>query len=190
MCEVLPENRWTPAAKSQWEQSKKALAGPAAASVGDAKKATMFYNVKKIEEASHPARGQKGMFAAKNIVKGSFVVGMLSAPSHIHRGAHKEKIEYIGQVVTDEECSATSDYTMRLRPGLAIDGERMANDARYINDYRGIGERASVELREATDRRGLPAMAVYALRDIRRGEEILLNYGKGFWQARAAPAQE
>lgn len=43
-------------------------------------------------------------------------------------------------MVTDGECSPSSDYTMRLRPGLAIDGEKMANDARYINDYRGIGE--------------------------------------------------
>jgi hypothetical protein len=114
------------------------------------------------------------------------------------------EIEYVGNVVTDEDCSPTSDYTMRLRAGLAIDAEKMGNEARLINDFRGIAsvakhvfclsvfinllellnqcnlsaphrQKPNVALQEAVDRHGNPAMTVHALRDIVKGEELLLR---------------
>lgn len=101
-------------------------------------------------------------------------------------------LQYVGTVVVDGECSGQSDYTMRLQPGLAIDAEHMGNEARFINDYRGVAKRPNVALQEARDRRGNPAMAVVALRPVGKGEELLLSYGKGFWQARrgAQPGED
>eukprot|EP00047_Mylnosiga_fluctuans_P018042 m.66465 g.66465 ORF g.66465 m.66465 type:complete len:174 (-) comp7403_c0_seq2:255-776(-) len=124
-----------------------------------------------ITQAGHPARGQMGLYAARNLAAGAFV------------------LRYAGFVYTDAECPASSDYTMRLRPGLAIDADRAGNEARFINDYRGIGLKPNVELRDAVDARGNPAMAVHTLRAVAKGEELLLSYGKGFWTARTPAAE-
>jgi hypothetical protein len=58
-------------------------AGPPAPHVGDAKAASVFYFVKGITEASHPACGQMGMFAKKSIPKGTFIVSSIIACSRM-----------------------------------------------------------------------------------------------------------
>lgn len=66
------------------------------------------------------------------------------------------------------------------------------NEARFINDYRGVADRPNAEFREIwDDRRGERGMGVWVLgggkgreKGVRKGEEILVSYGRGFWDAR------
>ncbi|CAJ2504702.1 Uu.00g120960.m01.CDS01 [Anthostomella pinea] len=81
--------------------------------------------------------------------------------------------------------------------GLAVDAEKAGNEARFVNDYRGIAERPNAEFRESWDVRSRQiCMAVFVLPasknavkkgdgpGIAKGDEILVSYGKGFWGKR------
>lgn len=77
---------------------------------------------------------------------------------------------------------------------MGIDADKMGSEARFINDYRGVGERANAEFKEVWDERmkerGIGVFVLPERKDgkgrggIRKGEEILVSYGKGFWGAR------
>ncbi|KAK4189366.1 hypothetical protein QBC35DRAFT_472754 [Podospora australis] len=101
-----------------------------------------------------------------------------------------------------------SDYDLWLdrEADIAVDAARYGNEARFVNDYRGVpgAQRANAEFRVAWDlRRGEKTMAVYVLPvgkktlqkaerqglkgpvgGIKKGEEILVSYGRGFWEER------
>jgi len=90
---------------------------------------------------------------------------------------------------------ADSDYDLNLdrELGIGIDADERGNEARFINDYRGVAERANAEFKEVWDeRRKERGMGVWVLgerksgkwKGIKRGEEILVSYGRGFWGAR------
>jgi xeroderma pigmentosum group C-complementing protein len=116
---------------------------------------------------------------------------------------------------------ATSDYDLWLDrdADLAVDAARMGNEARFINDYRGVpgrdGRKANAEFRVAWDPHrggggggggggagGERCMAVFVLPagkravgkarvvGIAKGEEVLVSYGRGFWQGRQEEAQQ
>ena len=69
-----------------------------------------------------------------------------------------------------------------------MDALKAGNEARMINDYRGIGKKPNVEfvIREGqvkgvrVKRMGVSVLAA----DIDKGAELLLSYGKGYWAAR------
>jgi xeroderma pigmentosum group C-complementing protein len=82
-----------------------------------------------------------------------------------------------------------------------VDAARAGNEARFVNDYRGVpgrgGKKANAEFRVVWDlRRGELGMAVFVLPagkkatgrarvvGVARGEEVLVSYGRGFWQGR------
>ncbi|KAH8601364.1 hypothetical protein B0O99DRAFT_608721 [Bisporella sp. PMI_857] len=133
---------------------------------------------------SHPAYGQAGLFAAKDLKPGAFI------------------LQYIGEVHAPSLSSPTkpnrhtdSDYDLSLdrEHGIGIDAAMAGNEARFINDYRGIGDKPNAEFREIWDmKKGERGMGVWALKvgksgkgkGIRKGQEILVSYGKGFWGAR------
>ncbi len=82
--------------------------------------------------------------------------------------------------------------------GIGIDADMWGNEARFINDYRGITERPNAEFREVWgERRKERGMGVWVLpegksgkgKGIKKGEEILVSYGRGFWGARKEEAQ-
>ncbi|TPX32225.1 hypothetical protein SmJEL517_g04656 [Synchytrium microbalum] len=126
--------------------------------------------IRPIAAQSHPANGQYGLFAAKKI-----------APyAHV--------LNYNGLVVLDEHASPTSDYCFRVNSFLAIDAEFCGSQARFINDYRGVAQRANAEFKVFRDaKKGGVCVGVFSLKEgIGKGQEILLSYGKGFWKARAA----
>lgn len=130
-----------------------------------------------ITTPSHPASGQSGLFATRSIKPGAFV------------------LLYLGNFHPEADPSAaSSDYDLWLdrEAGVAVDAQRCGNEARFVNDYRGVGSRPNAEFREVwSARHGQRCMAVFALpegkRDkkggvgIGKGEEILVSYGKGFW---------
>jgi hypothetical protein len=142
-----------------------------------------YTNVKitPISNPSHPANGQAGLFAVKDLKPGTLI------------------LLYLGQIHASSsdphDVHAKSDYDLSLDrdTGLGIDADRMGNEARFVNDYRGVGDAPNAEFKEVWDlRRGERGMAVFVLpagknakaRGIRKGEEILVSYGRGFWGAR------
>ncbi len=119
---------------------------------------------------------------------------------------------HVGTTNNDEESHhAKSDYDLWLdhAADVAVDAAGMGNEARFVNDYRGIPgkERPNAEFRGTWDPRfgngsGERGMAVFVLPagkkavgkartvGIARGEEILLSYGKGFWDRRREEATQ
>ncbi|KAI1451542.1 hypothetical protein F4805DRAFT_93298 [Annulohypoxylon moriforme] len=143
-----------------------------------------------ITDPSHPANGQSGLFAARQLPPRSLILPYYGV-------VHSSLPPYC---VTHEK----SDYDLWLdRDGaLAVDAEKAGNEARFVNDYRGIAARPNSEFRECWDsRRGERCMAVFVLpagknagkkagAGIGKGEEILVSYGKGFWSKRRDENQD
>jgi hypothetical protein len=163
---------------------------------------------------THPAYPQSGLFAARDLPPRQLV------------------LEYRGVVTTRDMASQTSDYVLGFGDDLAIDAEQcgeyrcevarvltltcsqcVGNEARFINDYRGVAPRPNVEFREfiigplpesaiakssddtsSEDSKKplvytVPAhcvrMGVWTLdRPVKRGQELLVSYGKGYWRER------
>ena len=122
-------------------------------------------SIRIIDDKEHPACGQRGLFASRKLP------------------AHSYIIDYIGEVHTDAMLSKSSDYTLSFRDGLSIDGERAGNEARFVNDYRGVAGRANVEFSFRDEKKTAIGFRVLG-RDIAKGEEVRVSYGKGFWAAR------
>jgi hypothetical protein len=128
--------------------------------------------IKKIDTAGHPARGQNGLFALKDLPPRTYI------------------LDYKGLVTA--RASETSDYVLTFEGDLSIDAEFEGNEARHINDFRGVSKRPNAEFDNYLDRDGVLHMGVFALHDrIPKAQEILVSYGKGFWQARGLlPARD
>jgi len=136
-----------------------------------------------IKDSSHPAFGQAGLFAARDLNPNSFILE--------YKGVLHVSSTDPGQ----EDDHTHSDYDLSLdrESGLAIDAAKMGNEARFVNDYRGIKDKPNAEFREIWDpKRKERGMAVWVLpvgksgkgKGIKKSEEILVSYGRGFWGAR------
>jgi hypothetical protein len=118
-------------------------------------------------------------------------------------------LQYLGEIHSSSTSSPTSkpdsktdshsnsDYDLSLDRdhGIGIDADKGGNEARFINDYRGIAEKPNAEFKEIWDaRKKERGMGVWVLpegksgkgKGVRKGEEILVSYGRGFWGARQA----
>lgn len=88
-----------------------------------------------ITDLSHPAHGQCGLFAARDLRPGELVVPYFgevhvgSGPAAVSEDEHEHEHEH-----------AASDYDLWLdRDGdVAVDAARAGNEARFVNDYRGV----------------------------------------------------
>ncbi|KAJ7666465.1 SET domain protein [Mycena rosella] len=127
--------------------------------------------IRRISESTHPACGQLGLFAARKI----------PAKTHI--------VDYIGEIHCDER--EDSDYDLSLfRDGngnsVGIDASKMGNEGRFVNDYRGIEGQDKPNAVFVDDRTGggRLKMRIESSRTIKKGEEILVSYGKAWWLAR------
>lgn len=136
--------------------------------------------IKPIVDISHPADGQHGLFASQHLPPDTMI------------------ISYLGFVHAEDEADASSSYDLSLDRdfGLGVDATHMGNEARFINDYRGTASSANAEFRdvwvETGGGRSEKRMGVFVLsagksgkraKGIGKGEEILVSYGKGFWNA-------
>jgi hypothetical protein len=140
--------------------------------------------IRAITSAGHPANGQFGLHAAKDLAPGNLI------------------LLYIGTVHGEADTDPTSDYDLSLDRdlGIGVDAAKTGNEARFINDYRGISDKGpNAEFRDVwidIGERGYERrMAVFVLPSgksgkrsggIRKGEEIMVSYGKGFWKGRQA----
>ncbi|OIW24830.1 hypothetical protein CONLIGDRAFT_690466 [Coniochaeta ligniaria NRRL 30616] len=143
-----------------------------------------------ITDPLHPAHRQSGLFATRDLRPGELIV------------------PYLGLIHSGAAADAKSDYDLWLdRAGdVAVDAAAMGNEARFVNDYRGVPDgaektkkkrRPNAEFRDVWwEDLGERGMAVFVLPagkravgrartvGVGRGEEILVSYGKGFWGGR------
>lgn len=140
--------------------------------------------IQKIQEPTHPAYGQHGLFAAQHLRPGTLIVAYLG---RVHGGSG------VG-------TAPDSDYDLWLdrEADVAVDAARQGNEARFVNDYRGVRERANAEFSNVwCERWGELCVGIWVLGQgkkdkggggggIKKGEEILVSYGKGFWDERKA----
>ncbi|KAF3902561.1 hypothetical protein ABW21_db0206706 [Orbilia brochopaga] len=106
-------------------------------------------------------------------------------------------LDYLGHYheTVPEDTDEASNYDLVLTRdvggtgrGVAIDARFAGNEARMINDYRGIAAKPNAEFKE----RETGIMGVYVVvnngvkgfKGIRKGEEILVSYGRSFWSER------
>lgn len=133
---------------------------------------TYLVRIRYITEPSHPARGQNGLFAVRKILP----------RSHI--------IDYIGEVHCQDR--AGSDYDLSLfrsedGDNVGIDASVMGNEARFVNDYRGIRSKPNAVFVESRTSQGELRMSIWSSKDpIQKGDEILVSYGKNWWRSRTA----
>jgi len=144
-----------------------------------------YTNVKitPINVSSHPANGQYGLFASQHLPPDSFI------------------LPYLGYVHDQAEIDEESDYDLSLdrERGIGVDASKMGNEARFINDYRGVSTRANAEFRDIYVDLGNDSLekrvGVFVLsagksgkrtKGIGKSDEILVSYGKGFWNERLA----
>lgn len=73
---------------------------------------------------------------------------------------------------------------------MGVDARRAGNEARMVNDYRGVPglqrPNAMFETRRVGGgERGEVRMGLWvASKDIKKGVELCVSYGKGFWKER------
>jgi len=85
----------------------------------------------------------------------------------------------------------TSDYDLSLYRSatdgtinVGIDAAVMGNEARFINDFRGIREKPNVVFEDRRSETGELSMSVWSSHVIKKGEEIVVSYGKSWWKCR------
>jgi len=134
-----------------------------------------------ISSPSHPATGQCGLFAASDLKPGTFILQYLG---ELHASSTAEP---------DPHADSNYDLSLDREQGIGIDADKVGNEARFINDYRGIADKPNAEFKEVWDeRRKEKGMGVFVLplgksgkgKEIKKGQEILVSYGRGFWGAR------
>ncbi|KAG8220032.1 hypothetical protein J3R82DRAFT_1045 [Butyriboletus roseoflavus] len=79
------------------------------------------------------------------------------------------------------------DYIGEDGVNVGIDASGMGNESRFINDYRGIRDKPNAEFVEYQTTGGELRMSIWSKGDgIKKGEEILVSYGKSWWLTRRA----
>lgn len=136
-----------------------------------------------VVDTTHPACGQHGLYTNQNHPPDSFI------------------LPYLGFVHDETDTDQASDYDLSLdrELGIGVDATKMGNEARFINDYRGISTAPNAEFRDIYVDIGAgkveKRVGVFVLsagksgkraKGIARGQEILVSYGKGFWTERQA----
>lgn len=132
--------------------------------------ASSLVRIRRISESSHPARGQSGLFAVRKI------------PSRSHI------IDYIGEVHCQNRPDSDYDLSLfRSQDGdnVGVDASAMGNEARFVNDYRGIRGKPNAVFVENRTPQGELRISIWSSTDpIKKGDEILVSYGKSWWRSR------
>ncbi|KAL8287247.1 hypothetical protein RQP46_003699 [Phenoliferia psychrophenolica] len=140
--------------------------------------------IKRVNGRNHPCKGQFGLYnGERELDKGTWIR------------------DYLGEIHTDPESKKSSDYDVCVLRSqnpletISIDATEAGNEARYINDYRGIVTRpnAVFEVREWPLPGGLGVgmrMAIWVEREIRPHEEIVVSYGRAYWDQRKAEKKD
>ncbi|KIJ45564.1 hypothetical protein M422DRAFT_29687 [Sphaerobolus stellatus SS14] len=132
-------------------------------------------SIRRITAPNHPAAGQYGLFANRTI------------PPHSHI------CDYLGEVHCDDRNSDYDLSLLRTRDGtnVGVDANRKGNEARFVNDYRSIQAKPNAIFKEGRTTSGELRISIWSgASKLRKGEEILVSYGKSWWKARHADVSE
>lgn len=110
----------------------------------------------------------KGVFAIKDIPKNTCIIEYFGEKVTKAEGNRRVEVSHDTHLKNKEKAGT---YLFELNDDYDIDGDVPGNDAKYINhscepnsEYRIIGNK----------------IYIYAIRDIKKGEEITYNYGFSF----------
>ncbi|KAI0786084.1 hypothetical protein C8Q75DRAFT_688080, partial [Abortiporus biennis] len=121
-------------------------------------------SIKVITEPNHPASGQRGLFASKKIDANTLI------------------LDYIGEVHCDDRPDSDYDLSLyRSNTGISVgvDAQTRGNEARFVNDFRGIKSKPNAIFKDYRTPSGELRMSVWSgSSSIKRGDEILVSYGK------------
>lgn len=113
-----------------------------------------------ITDRNHPLRGQAGLFATTNIPAETIVCG------------------YGGEVTPPVK----SVYAAHLSAGLVVDATAVGSEGRFANDSSGIADAPNCCLGVFDcPMTGRTLVCVRTVVPIKRGEELLVSYGDGYW---------
>lgn len=148
---------------------------------------------------SHPSVGSFGLFAGTDIQPNTFIrpyLGVLhtKADADFHSTydlslCHDERLRKKDDGVAQDlkHLSLDTDSESEQDPtALYLDSRFWGNESRFVNDYRGIASKPNVEFRSFVQREGGSGeetfqMGLFAVRLIRKGQELVINYGKSYW---------
>lgn len=151
----------------------------------------------------HPAAGSFGLFAAADMASDTFIrpyLGVLHTKAdadfystydlslcHDSR-MHSVPTQPAPRADAEQVADQIENLSLDERPddptALYLDSRYWGNESRFVNDYRGIATKPNVEFRsfvQISEGEELFQMGVFAVRPIRKGQELLINYGKSFW---------
>lgn len=119
------------------------------------------------KRSSLPKAG-KGLFAKKPIQKGTRIV------------EYKGKIRTWKDITSEPEFNG---YVYYLKRNYVIDARRRISAlARFANDARGLHGKTGLRNNSRYEEDGLRVF-ITAIKDIPAGNEILVGYGKEYWDA-------
>ncbi|GAA5816995.1 hypothetical protein MFLAVUS_010530 [Mucor flavus] len=125
--------------------------------------------IRKLTDKNHPCCGAYGLFAAQTLQPRQLI------------------IDYLGVVEYKDGYEATSDYVFNFGTDLSVDAGRCGNEARFCNDFRGCGPEPNVCFMNYMDEKTKHikvGLFVKGNRKIKKGDELLISYGKAFWSNR------
>ncbi len=124
-----------------------------------------------LSRARYGKRVHRGLFAKRGL------------PDGVELG------EYVGelQLLAADWKRGLKDFdhawTLKSGPFLfVLNAKKFANELAFINDYRGIGRSANAKPKWVVHK-GLFHLIVVTTCPIRPGEEVLIDYGVGYWEA-------
>ncbi len=149
----------------------------------------------------HPAAGSHGLFAAQDIEGNTFVrayLGVLhtkqDADFHSTYDLSLCHDDRLLDKSPDSDVAALADAVDAINIGdeddnptaLYVDSRYWGNESRFVNDYRGIADRPNVEFRsfiqlDTSDGKPKFQMGLFTTRPLRKGQELVVNYGKSYW---------
>lgn len=135
-------------------------------------------------------KGIKSKYYKKNYING-IEIRVITDPNHVvtgERGVFAEKDFKIGDIIGQYtgkivSSGAFGKYVALLQTDddlLGVDAGDMGNETRYINDYRNITDKPNCQLSH-TSVDGKPVILVTVINNINTNDELLLNYGEGYW---------
>lgn len=135
--------------------------------------------------ASHPLGRQKtlkghanyGIFAAEAISAGA-VIGEYVGEMYLYLNTPDASVQsvFAGLPFSEYRWMVQAHHLF-----VAIDGQNIANEMALINDYRGLAKKPNAAM-QAIIHKGRCHFGYVACWDIKKGEELLTDYGEMFWE--------
>lgn len=153
--------------------------------------------IKTVNKPGHPAHGQRCLVAKKRIGANELIIPYLGVLHLSFTNDEGNRIALAGTPAADEHDSSDYDISLlRLSSadpknpygvhlGIGVDAAKAGNAARFVNDFRGIGEAPNAEFRLGKGEGGEARMEVWSGKNgVAKGAEVLVSYGKSWWGAR------